>query len=74
MRILVATHSPYLVRALKTASLSELESGQLRYYLARAVKDDSGDEKYEYDPIGDDISPIFRVFNVALDKISFYER
>lgn len=74
MRILVATHSPYLVRALKTASLANLEAGQLRYYLAKAIKDESGDEKYEYSPIGDDIAPIFRVFNVALDKISFYER
>lgn len=74
MRILVATHSPYLVRALKTASLANLESGQLRYYLANAITDDSGDEKFEYSPIGDDIAPIFRVFNVALDKISFYER
>ena len=74
MRILVATHSPYLVRALKTASLASLESGQLRYYLANATKDDAGDVKYEYSPIGDDIAPIFKVFNVALDKISFYER
>lgn len=74
MRVLVATHSPYLVRALKTASLAKLESGQLRYYLANAVKDNSGDEKYEYIPLGDDISPIFKVFNVALDKISFYQR
>ena len=74
MRILVATHSPYLVRALKTASLANLEHGQLRYYLSNVVKDDSGSEKYEYSSIGDDISPIFKAFNVALDKISFYER
>lgn len=73
VRVLVASHSPYLIRALKTASTATLAPGQLKYYLAKAVTEDGGDAGYEYEPLEENIAPIFKEFNVALDKISFYE-
>lgn len=67
MRILLATHSAYLVRALQTAAndMDCLES--LNYYLA-----EPSDGRYVFKPQGSNIGGIFRMFNVALRETAFY--
>lgn len=73
VRVLVATHSPYLIRALKTASMRDLKPGQLKYYLAKSYDEKDESVGYVYKCLNEDIASIFKEFNVALDKISFYE-
>lgn len=66
VRVLVTSHSPYLVQALQQKAYKKLEQGQCCFYLAE--KD--GDFTYSYHRLGMNIAPIFRTFNVALDQIA----
>lgn len=70
VRVLLTTHSPYLIRALRNLSVGELDPGQLRYYVAEK-SEESG--MYNYRDIGVDIAPIFKIFNVALDEIAYIQ-
>ena len=67
MRILLATHSAYLVRALQTAANDMDCLGELNYYLA-----EPSDAGNVFKPQGSDIGGIFKIFNVALRETAFY--
>ena len=67
MRILLATHSAYLVRALQTAANDMDCLGALNYYLA-----EPSDAGNVFKPQGHDIGGIFKTFNVALRETAFY--
>ena len=69
VRLLITTHSPYMVRALRNVSESELTQSKIAFYLAEQDKD----YQFTYRATGTDIAPIFKVFNVALDEIAYYQ-
>lgn len=71
VRVLVASHSPYLIQALQRFAAQALGKGQFRFYLAEEVKDVPFG--YTYRDLGEKIGPIFKTFNVALDRIASYE-
>lgn len=73
VKFLVASHSPDMVNAIKTICEKEFKekTGEhLNFYLAKEV----GGAKFCYDfiPLGTEIEPIFKSFNVALDRIDKY--
>ena len=71
VRVLVASHSPYLIQALQRFVAQALGKGQFRFYLAEEVKDVPFG--YTYRDLGEKIGPIFKTFNVALDQIASYD-
>lgn len=71
VRVLVASHSPYLIQALQRFAAQALGKGQFRFYLAEEVKDVPFG--YTYRDLGEKIGPIFKTFNVALDQIASYD-
>ena len=68
VKILITTHSPDLVHALRDFSESEGFSAKTCFYLAR--KENSTDTSYTFKGLGMEIGPIFRVFNRAKEQIS----
>jgi hypothetical protein len=70
VRILLATHSPYMIRALRNAGIRNLGENKLRFYLAQQSEED--EYRFNYEPFGIQIGPIFQVFNVALNEIATY--
>ena len=67
--ILLASHSPDMISALKY--ISHKEGVKTSFYLAEKVSDrDFG--KYSFRNLEDDIEPIFESFNIALERISQY--
>ncbi len=71
VRVLVASHSPYLIQALQRFAAQALEKGQFRFYLAEKAEDVPFG--YTYRDLGEKIGPIFKSFNVALDQIASYD-
>ena len=69
VRLLITTHSPYMIRALRNVSATELMQSKIAFYLAEPDKD----YQFTYRATGTDIAPIFKVFNVALDEIASYQ-
>lgn len=69
VRLLITTHSPYMIRALRNVSAAELTQSKIAFYLAEQGKD----YQFTYRATGPDIAPIFKVFNVALDEIASYQ-
>lgn len=69
VRLLITTHSPYMVRALRNVSEAELTQSKIAFYLAEPDKD----YRFVYRATGTDIAPIFKVFNVALDELAYYQ-
>ena len=69
-RVLIATHSPYMVQALSTLSPGSLSPSQCKFYLSKPVGDGV---HYKYENLGLNIGPIFESFNVALEDIALYE-
>lgn len=70
VRILIASHSPYMIRALREFGLRNLGSERLRFYLAEP--DIADPFLFDFIDIGTRIAPIFKAFNVALDQIAVY--
>lgn len=69
--ILIASHNPDMVSAIKYISEKEKCSDALTFYLAKEISlEDFG--KYEFKNLGTDIEEIFASFNVALDRINKY--
>lgn len=66
--VMVATHDPDMVSAIE--SISKKEGVSATFYLAE--KEDGDSEGYVFRNCRDDISPIFRSFNVALTRIEEY--
>lgn len=71
VRVLVASHSPYLIQALQRFAARALEKGQFRFYLAEEAE--GVHFGYTYRNLGEKIGPIFKTFNVALDRIASYD-
>lgn len=71
VRVLVASHSPYLIQALQRFAAQALGEGQFRFYLAEEAE--GVPFGYTYRDLGEKIGPIFKTFNVALDRIASYE-
>lgn len=71
VRVLVASHSPYLIQALQRFAARALEKGQFRFYLAEEAE--GVPFGYTYRDLGEKIGPIFKTFNVALDRIASYD-
>jgi predicted ATP-dependent endonuclease of OLD family len=66
----IASHNPDMVSAIKYISEKENITSSLSYYLADRVEE--GDFSYTYKDLGTDINPIFKSFNIALDRINLY--
>ncbi len=69
-RVLIATHSPYMVQAIRNLAVGQLSSNQYKFYLSKPVGDGV---HYEYENLNHNIGPIFESFNVALEDIALYE-
>lgn len=68
-KIMVATHNPDMVAALKAIAEREGVTDKTHFYIARATEQQSG---YTYKNLGTDISEIFTSFNIALSRIESY--
>lgn len=66
----IASHNPDMVSAIKYISEKEGTTNKLNFYLAEEDETDKG--RYTYKALGTDIEPIFKSFNIALDKINEY--
>lgn len=69
VKFFIASHSPDMVSAIKYIGEKEGLKEKLNFYLAEKV---NHEEVYKYLPLGTDIEPIFKSFNIALDRISLY--
>ena len=69
-KVMVASHDPDMVAAINTMAEAEGLSDVTNFY--QAAKE-PGELRYAYTNAGNDISPIFESFNVALDRIDSYK-
>lgn len=69
VRLLITSHNPDMVNAIKTIADEENVDG-LRFYLSKPV--DGNPYDFTYQDLGRDVEPIFATFNVALDRIESY--
>ncbi len=69
VRILLATHSPEMIESIKAIAEAEQISG-VRFYVA---DDAATPYQYKFRNIGMNVEPIFKKFNVALDRMDTYE-
>ena len=67
VKVLVTTHSPDLVHALRDFSENEDFSSNTCFYLSQ--QDDKSEMRYTFAKLGMNIGPIFSVFNVAKEHI-----
>lgn len=70
VRMLLTSHNPDMISSLKVISQAEGLSG-VRFYVANEHVA-NGLRQYDYESLGMNIEPIFRKFNVALDRIDTY--
>ena len=73
VKFLIASHSPDFIRAIKHVSEYEFRDENERkvsFYLA--VEDSSDSFVYQFEKLGLNIAPIFKVFNKSLEKIDLY--
>lgn len=68
-KIMVATHNPDMVAALKAIAEREGVASKTHFYIAQATEQQAG---YTYKDLGIDISEIFTSFNIALSRIESY--
>lgn len=69
--ILIASHNPDMVSAIKYISEKEECANSLTFYIAEEV-DSEGFGKFKFENLGTDIEKIFSSFNIALDRINLY--
>ena len=69
--ILIASHNPDMISAIKYISEKESISDSLAFYIAEEI-DSDGFGKYKFKNLGTDIEDIFSSFNIALDRINQY--
>lgn len=70
VKIIIASHNPDMVSAIRAISETEGVLGTTRFYLAE--KSDKDPLRYKYQDLGTDIAPIFESFNIALSRIDLY--
>ena len=71
VRLLITSHNPDMVNAIKTIADEEGVEG-LRFYVSESVSESPYD--FTYRDLGRNIEPIFATFNKALDSIESYRR
>ena len=70
VKIVLASHNPDFVAAIKAIAKKEQILDETNFYLAQSVDDDGF--QYAFKPLGSDIEPIFNSFNIALERIRQY--
>ena len=70
VKFLIASHSPDMVSAIRYIRKKEGTLSTLEYYLAEESPENRF--QYNYKALGQDIDPIFKSFNIALDRINQY--
>lgn len=68
-KIMLASHNPDMIAALKSISEAYELNDNIKYYQA---KTESNGLKYTYEDLDRNIEPIFESFNIALDRIEEY--
>lgn len=68
-KILIASHNPDMIAAIQAVAKAEALDDATAFYQAHRVDDT---QTYSYKYLGDDISDIFRSFNIALERIKDY--
>lgn len=67
-KIMIASHNPDMVAAIRAISEKENILDSVNFYLAES----NGDHKYSYKDLHGEIGEIFSSFNIALDRIKMY--
>lgn len=70
VRILLASHNPDMVAALQSIAQKEQVSQDMTFYIAEKAVENA--YLYNYVNLGQDISEIFKSFNIALERIQDY--
>ena len=70
VKFFLASHNPDMVSAIRYIAEKEEVLDNVNYYLAE--KEEGEMYQSNYTPLGSDISPIFKSFNIAIDRISQY--
>ena len=70
LKIMIATHNPDMVSAIQSIARKEDVLGNTCFYQAERASEDS--MQYVYKNLGDDISEIFKSFNIAISRIQDY--
>lgn len=70
IKIVITSHNPDMVSAIRAISESEGILDSTHFYLAEQDKENR--YSYKYRDLGSDIAPIFESFNIALSRINFY--
>jgi predicted ATP-dependent endonuclease of OLD family len=69
IKFFIASHNPDMVSAIRYISEKEGLLDNLNFYLAEEA---SSKYQYNYKFLGTDIDPIFKSFNIAIDRINKY--
>ncbi len=69
VKFFIASHDPDFVSAVRYISEKEGNLDKVNYYLAEKV---NGGYAYDYRYLGSEIDPIFKSFNIAIDRINEY--
>lgn len=70
VKIVLASHNPDFVAAIHAISKKEKVADKTNFYLSKKIDDSS--YEYEFEPLGNNINPIFESFNLALTRIQQY--
>ena len=70
VKFFLASHNPDMVSTIRYIAEKEEVLDNVNYYLAEKAEGET--YLYNYTPLGSDISPIFKSFNIAIDRISQY--
>ncbi len=70
VKFFLASHNPDMVSAIRYIAEKEGVLDNVNYYLAEKAEGEV--YLYNYIPLGSDISPIFKSFNIAIERISQY--
>ena len=70
LKVMLATHNPDMVSALRAIAAKESVLADTQFYLA--YKSEENEHQYCYENLGSQITEIFKSFNIALDRIGAY--
>lgn len=70
VKIVLASHNPDFVAAIHAISKKEKVADKTHFYLSKKI--DGSSYEYEFEPLGNNIDPIFESFNLALTRIQQY--
>lgn len=70
VHVMIASHNPDMVSAIRSIAEREGLLYQTRFYLA--TESNTSEYQYEYVDWGQNIAPIFESFNIALQRIQYY--